>query len=195
MADTGSILRAGQSRVIAIVAPRGAGKTTLIASLYELIQKGPIGNRRFARSRTLYAFERACHDLRAASLRIIPKTERTLLTDVHFYHLGIRIGSAPILDLLLSDRAGEDYRGVTDDPSIARGFGEVIRADTLTFLVDGGRLLDLATRQAVQSEVVLIVQALIDGDAVTGRQRVAIVLTKIDEIVTSIDRERVQHDF
>jgi len=194
-ADAASILRIGDTRVIAIIGPRGAGKTTLIASLYELFQLGPVGDSRFARSQTLYAFERACHHSRAVSLRGAPATERTIVKDVHFYHLGIRIGSAPILDLLLADRAGEEYRDATDDVSISRGFVEIGRADVITLLVDGKRLLDLASRHAVQSEIIMILQALIDGDAIAGRPRVAIALTKTDEVGASADNERVERDF
>lgn len=193
--DAGAILRGGQSRVVAIIGPRGAGKTTLITSLFELLQHGPIGNCHFARSTTLYAFERACHHSRAVSLRITPATERTILADVHFYHLGIRIDGGPILDLLLADRAGEDYRDATDNPSAARGFAEIARADSINLLVDGRRLTDLVSRQAVQSEIVMIMQALIDGGAVVGRPRIALILTKIDEVIASGHRDRVEQDF
>jgi hypothetical protein len=188
-------LRGGPARVLAIIGPRGAGKTTLIGSLFELFQQGPVGNCHFARSRTLYAFERACHHWRAASLRRTPATERTILVGVHFYHLGIRVNAGPILDLLLADRAGEDYRGATDDPSSARGFAEITRADSITLLVDGHRLTDLVTRQAVQSEIVMIMQALIDSGAIAERPPVGLVLTKMDEVIASGQRDRVERDF
>ena len=195
VSDASSVLRGGKSRVVAIIAPRGAGKTTLIASLYELFQRGPIGNSHFARSRTLYAFERACHHSRAVSLRRVPATERTLLVDVHFYHVGIRADDGEVLDLLLADRAGEEYREATDDPVVARGFSEIRRADSITLLVDGHRLIDLVSRQAVQSEIVMIMQALIDNDAIVGHPQLALVLTKLDEVIASDFRDRVERDF
>ena len=94
------------------------------------------------------------------------------------------------VDMLFADRGGEDYRGSTDDPSTASGFAEIIRADTITFLVDGHQLVDLTTRNSIASEIVGIVQALIDGDALAGRPRAAVVLTKVDEIGRSADRDR-----
>jgi len=54
------------SCVVAIIGPTDAGKTSLIASLYDLLQEGPVAGIGFARSLTLHAFEQACHDARAA---------------------------------------------------------------------------------------------------------------------------------
>src|SRR4051812_27005795 len=45
------VLRAHESRVIAVIGPIDAGKTTLVAALYDLFQRGPVGNWRFRRSR------------------------------------------------------------------------------------------------------------------------------------------------
>jgi hypothetical protein len=193
--DANGVLCRGGSRVITIVGPKEAGKTTLIASIFELLLRGAIGPYRFSSSKTLYAFERSCHPSRAVSQNVVPKTERTLLTDVHFYHLATRKDGAPVVDMLLADRNGEDYSTSTDDPSTVSGFAEIARADTITFLVDGHQLLDLTTRSSIASEILAIAQALIDGGAVVGCPRVAIVLTKVDEIARSQDRDRTMRDF
>jgi len=195
ISDANGVLRRGGSRVIAIVGPKEAGKTTLIASLFELFLRGTIGPYCFSSSRTLYAFERACHPSRAVSQRVVPKTERTLLTDVHFYHLATRKDGASVVDMLFADRNGEDYRTSVDDSSTVSGFVEIARADTITFLVDGSQLLHLTTRNSIASEVVAIAQALIDGGAIAGSPRVAIVLTKTDLIEKSANRERTMRDF
>ena len=193
--DANEVLRRGGSRVIAMVGPKEAGKTTLIASVFELFLRGAIEPYRFSSSRTLYAFERSCHPSRAISQNVVPKTERTLLTDVHFYHLATRKNGAAIVDLLFADRNGEDYRASVDDPSTASGFAEIARADTITFLVDGRQLLDLTTRSSITSEVVATAQALIDGGAIVGFPRCAIVLTKVDLVEKSASRERTKRDF
>lgn len=193
--EASGVLRRGGSRVIAVVGPKEVGKTTLIASVFELFLRGPIGPYRFSRSRTLYAFERACHPSRAVSQNVVPKTERTLLSDVHFYHLATRKDGAPVVDMLLADRNGEDYRSSIDDPSTASDFAEIARADTITFLVDGSQLLDLTTRISIAAEVLATAQALIDGEAIVGRPRVAIVLTKVDCINRSALCESAMRDF
>lgn len=75
------------------------------------------------------------------------KTERTLLTDVNFYHVATRKDGSPLVDMLLADRNGEDYRTSVDDPSTASDFAEIARADTISFLVDGDHLRDLSYPQ------------------------------------------------
>lgn len=193
--DASQVLRRGGSRVIAIVGPKEAGKTTLVASIFELFLRGPIGPFRFSGSRTLFAFERACHPSRAVSQNVVPKTERTILNDVHFYHLATREDDGQVVDMLLADRSGEDYRASTDDSSSVSGFVEIGRADTITFLVDGQQLLDTTTRSSTVSEVLANAQALIDGDAITGRPRAAMALTKFDAIARSTRCERALRDF
>jgi hypothetical protein len=190
------LLRAGPARIIAIIGPSDAGKTSLIASLYDLFQEGPVAGVEFARSRSLHAFEQTCHDARAASRRGVPHINRTPRGEVRFYHL--QVGGAGAEDgvaLALGDRAGEEYRGAADDASVANSFPEVRRADSLTLLVDGERLLDAGARHNLRSEITMVVQALDDGGAVSAGQRLAIVLTKIDLIQASPDLARAETDF
>lgn len=189
-----SVLRAGESRVIAVLGPTDSGKTSLIASLYDLFQQGPVEKISFAESRTLHAFERACHDARAASMRAEPRIDRTPIGGVAFYHLCLG-GDIGLLNLLMADRAGEEYRALADDPSGGTGFAEITRADTLSVLVDGERLLDSGARHNVRSEVVMTLQALVDGEATNPGQRVALILTKFDAVVASPLQPRAEADF
>jgi Double-GTPase 2 len=193
--EASQVLRRGESRVIAVVAPKEAGKTTLISSVLELFQRGPVGSFRFCGSRTLYAFERACFPSRGVSRNEIPKTERTLLTEAKFYHTVLRKPGEPLLDLLIADRNGEDYGSAPDETSVVQGFLEIRRADTITFIVDGRQLVNPVTRNSVGSDVLAIVQALVDGGAIEGRPRAALVLTKLDEVARSADPQRVKRDF
>ena len=64
-------------RLIVIAGPVKAGKTTLLTTLHDLFQTGPVGAFTFAWSRTLPAFERRCYFSRIASGRSFTETERT----------------------------------------------------------------------------------------------------------------------
>jgi hypothetical protein len=193
--EASQVLRRGASRVIAVVAPREAGKTTLIASVFELFLRGPIGPFRFSGSRTMYAFERACHPSRGVSRNARPKTERSLLTTVKFYHAALCRPGGDVLDLVVADRNGEDYGAAADNTDAVQEFVEIRRADTITFLLDGRQLVDPVTRNSVGPELLAIVQALIDGVAIEGRPRVALVLTKLDDIERSVESERARRNF
>jgi len=109
------ILRAHANRVIAVIGPMESGKTTLVASLYDVFQNGLFGGFSFMSSETLPAFEQRCHLARAASNRTTPNTERTSRSHgLKFYHLGLSLDHVRRVDLLLSDRSGEDFRVAAD---------------------------------------------------------------------------------
>jgi len=190
------VLRARNARVIAIIGPKGSGKTSLIASLYDLFQEGSVEGAEYARSETLHAFELACHDARAASRRSEPDMERTPLGEVRFYHLDLAGGPAGSrLALLMGDRAGEEYRSAADDVANLPPFPEIARADTITVLVDGQRLLDAGARHNLRSEIIMMLQAFLDGGVLRASQRLVVVLTKFDAIKTSPACDRAENDF
>ena len=194
--NASELLRAGEVRVIAIVGPRESGKTSLIASLYDLFQAGPVGGIEFSRSRTLHAFERSCHDARSASRRHQPHMYRTRRGEVRFFHLEISgVAARDGLSLIVGDRSGEEYQEMAADASIALAFSEVVRADSLTVLVDGERLLDTGARHNLRSEIILMLQAMCDGEALGSGSRIACVLTKLDAVMDSPRAERANSDF
>lgn len=193
--EAAEVLRQESSRVIAILGPRDSGKSSLIAGLYDCFQEGAVGEIEFSRSRTLHAFEQACHDARTASRRSVPHMSRTPRGEVSFYHL--EIGGGPLvsrLALLLADRAGEEYREAGDDITVADKFAEVARADTLTVLVDGERLLN-GSRHNLRSDIMMMLQGLHDANILQFSGRLALVLTKLDAVQASNNAERAFGDF
>jgi Double-GTPase 2 len=174
------------SRVIAIIATSDAGKTSLIAGLYDLFQREPVAAIRFAGSATLHSFEIACHDSRTVSKHDEPTIFRTPRGDARFYHLDLMPkAGGEIISLLIADRAGEEYLEVSDDVTNARPLFEVRRADTVTVLVDGERLTNSRERHNVRAEIEGMLQGLLDSGSLNKRQRLAIALTKNDAVRVS----------
>lgn len=185
-AEASDVLRLEESRVLAIIGPTKSGKTSLICSVYELLQKEVRSDFHFAGSRTLFAFERACHNSRAESLRHEPVMEHTehnpLPFGVSFYHLRLADKAGRLVSILFADRTGEDYKAACDDPSVSDDFVEIQRADSVTILVNGELVIDNGQRHNVRSSTELILQGLRDGGVLSGRQKLLIVLTKQDKI-------------
>lgn len=196
-AEAGSIKRQFRSRVIGVVGPNDSGKTSLIASLYDLLQVAPIGDVAFAGSSTLVGLEKACHDARAASRRAEPYTERTRVGgDATFYHVDVRgSGFDDVLSILIGDRSGEDYLRANDDISNADEFFELRNADVVTLLVNGAHLVDGQFRHEAKAVTPQIIAALIEAGVLSSRQRLAIVLTKNDLVQVSPNAERAEIEF
>lgn len=197
VAQSEYFLKAKEARVIAIVGPQDAGKTSLIAGLYDLFQRGQVGHIAFGFSYSLHAFEEAAHNSRAASRRESPETTRTPRGEVRFYHLDLidtQSGTTPTV--LLGDRAGEEYLETRSNLDSAKNFPELPRADVLTILVDGQRLLNAGHRHNVRSEIRQTLQAFVEAKAFRDSQRLAIVLTKVDMVLKSEDGgKRAMEDF
>ena len=179
--------RSEDARVVAVIGPTASGKTSLIAGVYELFQRGAVGDICFSRSETLYAFERICHDARSASRRNKPHMFRTPVEGVTFFHLEITSGDKPI-SVLLADRSGEEYRSATDNIEVVEEFVEIVRADSISILVDGEKLLNGARHNLV-SELKMLLQALKDGDGLINSLSLGVVLTKLDAVRSSDQRD------
>src|SRR5258706_16328307 len=76
------------TNVILFAGTAESGKTTLLATLYLLFQKGPFATFSFAGSRTLVGFERRVHNARLSSKLSIPRTERSKSSEL--LHLPVR---------------------------------------------------------------------------------------------------------
>lgn len=184
------------SRVVGIVAPNDAGKTSLVASVYDLLQEGPIAGIAFAGSSTLIGFEKVCHDARAASRRNVPHMERTSVgTEATFFHLDLRPPRGEIMSLFIGDRSGEDYLAATDELVRANDFFELRRADVVTLLINGEHLASSAQRHDVKAVTPQIVDALVEAGAIRADGRLAVVLTKNDVVLTSNHVDRVHREF
>ena len=195
-ADIDEILGDDDSRVLAFLGPADSGKTSLIAAVYDAFQHGHLDRVQFVRSDTLIALEQACHRARAVSQGLKPGTDRTRLGDHGYYHIALKHTSRSVAtSLLLADRAGEEYLEAVNEVDTCLSFPELARANTLTLLLDGARLLDDQQRHNARSELQLLLQALGESGVLRARQRLAIVLTKLDELETSSQKARAISDF
>ncbi|MDO8329807.1 MAG: hypothetical protein Q7T36_04980 [Fluviicoccus sp.] len=136
-----ALLRARGGTVVAIVAGPEVGKTTMIATMYELIHRGRLTAYRFAGSETLRGYEERCHLSRMASNAARSDTPHTPISaKLSFTHLKVATLSG-IKDVIFSDRSGEHFDNALKRPSDIAGFAELKRADIILLLVDLEQLL------------------------------------------------------
>jgi len=184
------------SRTIGIIGPNDAGKTSLVAGVYDLLQGGPVAGVGFAGSSTLIGFEKICHDARAASRRDAPHTERTSAgAEATFFHLDLRPTGGEVMSLFIGDRSGEDYLAAADDLARAGDFFEIRRADVVTLLVNGEHMVSSEHRHEAKSATPQIVDALVEARALRRGSHLAIVLTKEDCVLASANADRAHREF
>lgn len=184
------------SRTIGIIGPNNAGKTSLVAGVYDLLQGGPVAGVGFAGSSTLIGFEKICHDARATSRRDAPHTERTIAgAEATFFHLDLRPTDGEVMSLFIGDRSGEDYLAAADDLARAGDFFEIKRADVVTLLVNGEHLVSSEHRHEAKAATPQIVDALVESRSLRPGCGLAIVLTKEDSVLASAHAGRAHREF
>ena len=191
------LLKARSAPIIAFLGPVGAGKTSLIAEVYDAFQYKTYKSLAFAGSRTLIAFERICHKVRAASRAHAPTQDRSeIRDDPFFFHLTTRVDNTgrPI-DILLADRSGETYRAMADTPTIAAECLELRRAATFNILVDGARLCDPVQRASALIECSQTLQTLAMSGILAQDVSVNLVMTKLDLVDVHENKTRARGDF
>lgn len=176
-------LRREHANLVAIIGERSSGKTTLITAIYEKFQRGRFGGFAFANSRTLAGFERRYFTSRAVSGRASPATPRTSRSDgLRFFHLAVLPDAAngKIVDLMVSERAGETYREVRDSPVLSNEMIEVRAATHVVFVIDGGRMADkrLAAEAAMSTRGLL--RSFAEQGTIASDAAVQVVTTKLD---------------
>jgi hypothetical protein len=180
--DADAMLRWRPASLIAVVGERNGGKTTLVTEIYERFLRGSFGGMLFAHSLSLLGFERKSFRSRAESGAELPDTPRTSKQEgLRMFHLAVADEDhLRRTDLLVSERAGEVYREIRDQPARAEELLEVRKAATVALVIDGQRVLDDRRRAEVLASVRNVLRALADGGMIASGAQVQLVTTKCD---------------
>ena len=175
-----ALLRDKGGAVVALVAGPGAGKTTLIATIYELARRGRMARFGFAGSETIRGFEERCYLARTASDGTFPDTPRTpRRAALSFAHLRLATATATV-DLVMSDRSGEHFDDLLARPGRAVEFPELVRATVVLQLVDAERLSNAQHLETSRSR--RLFGAMSQSGALDGKP-LLLVATKSDLLV------------
>jgi hypothetical protein len=127
LADLSYLASQSSVRVIGVVGPKNCGKTTLLASIYLLLQRGrlPAGFE-FSRSYTIGGWENDAHYLRWNGIKTPSFPPHTTAREGRapgLLHLGMRTPTKGIVDLAITDAPGEWFRRWAVDQSAADSVG------------------------------------------------------------------------
>lgn len=181
--DADELFRWRAASVVAVVGERNGGKTTLVSEIYERFLRGPFADTLFCDSWSLSGFEMKSFQSRAESGADIPDTPRTSAQDgLRFFHLAVSDAAKldERTDLLISERAGETYREIRDNPEQASEMIELRKAAVIAFIVDGERVADPRKRAEVFASVRNIIRALHETGVIKTSAQVQLVTTKYD---------------
>ena len=191
-------LRRYGATVVAFIGCPNAGKTTAAVMLYELSKRRKLGAFGFVGSRTIRGFQRRAHKSLLASGRSVADTEHTSVgSPVSFLHLRLQSAGENdgFMDLLLSDRSGEDFVQCLDKPYLCSEFPEIMRADCHVILVDGAKLMNPGEAPRQIADVRRLFISLNQCGAIANSGLVQVVLTKHDLISCSKHKDATLQRF
>jgi len=194
LADLSYLASQSSLRVIAVVGPKNCGKTTFLASIYLLLQRGqlPTGFE-FSRSYTIGGWENDAHYLRwngSHTPSFPPHTTAREGRAPGLLHLGMRTPTSGIIDLAITDAPGEWFRRWAVDKNAADSVGArwvAENADQFVLMIDCD-VLSGSTR----GEALLSYQLIAERLASEAKKRpVHIVWSKSDVQVPHVTKARL----
>lgn len=176
------IARRTPVNVVAVFGPVKSGKTTLIAMIYDSLQRGDLTCCEFAGSDTLWGFERLCHNLRIASNRTVQDMQHTPRADSYqFLHLRVR---DPLNDrryeFLFPDITGELFEEALDSTEDTESLSIIRRADQISLLADGEKLVSPIARQRARADIDTFIRSCLEVGVMDRSSIIQIVVTKSD---------------
>ncbi|WP_437953351.1 hypothetical protein WME98_23735 [Sorangium sp. So ce296] len=193
-----AIVQRSPARLISVLGPYDAGKTSLMASFFLQIANGQYGlfPYRFASSRTLYGFQdlvdRANRWSGKQGEQVVDHTPKEESRDPgRFLHLGLR-PSDPTddrhLDVLLTDVAGEwieDWTRRVDDGA-RRRLAFMPRSDGFLVVVDASALLGTSGAK-MDAAVGRLIRRIVASAGNRRGRGLALVFSKFDRIIDQIE--------
>jgi hypothetical protein len=181
--DLAYLAARGRPRIVAVLGPRDAGKTTCLAVFYTLLlRSGHIGERLWCGSYTLTGWEGIARYTRWAPGRpptFPPHTTSYATRQPGLLHLAVR-DREQLRDVFLTDAPGEWFTewARNEGSSAAEGARWIAQyADAFLLLVDTERLADPATRGEARNHFQLLLERVAQ---VTDGRQLLLVRSKCD---------------
>jgi hypothetical protein len=195
-AEIAQIARREYTPIVFLAGDVKSGKTTLLGSIEDAFQFGPLAGYNFAWSETLVGFEERCFESRIRSGRTVADTPRTQPQEgQEFFHLRLRKNvSAPFRELLFADMSGEFYeRAIKYAAELKeKEFETLPRCDYLVLLLDGQKLLDHGQRQDVRREALTFLQRCREAQLLRPETVLQVMISKWDMVARRPQEEQTK---
>jgi hypothetical protein len=169
---------------IYILGEHDSGKTTLLATLFEMFQVGPFHGYFYAGSLTQIGFEKRCFYSRIASENGEADTERTKSEEFRFLHIALKqnVAQRKAKHFLISDISGEKIKRAKNNSEDMRDLQIVASATHVSFVIDGEKLLDPKIRQSTILQARTFIKKAIDEEVFNENTRLTLVVSKWDMV-------------
>ncbi|HEX3628089.1 MAG TPA: hypothetical protein VH280_21975 [Verrucomicrobiae bacterium] len=174
-------------RAVRLIVTAGAvdcGKTTLLTTVYELFQSGPVRNAQFAGCETLPAFEQRCHLSRADSENDKADTGRTVYDGPRPEYLHLKLHNTAEedshTDFLFTDVSGEMFEYARNSPDECKRLTFLLRASHLVVFLDCEKAVQPDRRWGMVQDAKSLLQSCLDSNMIPKECYVTVVWAKTD---------------
>ncbi len=167
---------------IYILGEHDSGKTTILATLFEMFQVAPFHGLYYAGSLTQIGFEKRCFYSRLASENEDADTERTKSEEFHFLHIALKsdLAEKKATHFLISDISGEKIKRAKSITKDMKDLAVISDSTHVSYVIDGEKLIDIKTRQAVLTQAKIFIRKAIDEKVLDDKTRLSVIVSKCD---------------
>lgn len=181
-------------RLIVLAGAVDCGKTTLLTSLYEMFQDGPIEKKQFAGCDTFPAFEKKCHLGRADSGNEEEDTGRNTYEGPHpeYVHLRLQHGPKALghIDFLFTDVSGEMFEHARNSTDECKKLTFLRRASHILVFLDCEKLFQPAKRWGMVKDAKSLIQSCLDSGMIGAESFVTVAWAKYDFVEAAKSKEK-----
>ncbi len=179
------IARKGSCNLIILAGHAEAGKTTLLASINQLLQQSDsFAGFLFNGSKTLIGLEKRSHQSRMTSEGEKEDTERTKLKSAgeshDFLHLSLVQGDKQPIDFLITDISGEYFKLLTNSTQECKNFTLMKRCDHFCLFFDVNLLSTDSEKNALKTSTINILRSLKDANMLQPETNIQVLFSKYD---------------
>jgi hypothetical protein len=183
-----------KARLVVLAGAVDCGKTTLLSSLYEMFQAGPIEKKQFAGCETFPAFEKKCHLGRADSGNDKEDTARNTYEgpEPEYLHLKLQSGPKALshIDFLFTDVSGEMFEHARNSTDECKKLLFLRRAAHILVFLDCEKLFRPEKRWGMVNDAKALIQSCLDSNMIEPDSFITVVWAKYDFIEAAKGKEK-----